>query len=137
KVAILIDGGFFKQRFRRMAKREPDKRDVEALISVIMSLIKEKNTMHDYHPDSLLRTFYYDCEPFGKKLPHPDGTEIDFSKSATFVRQTAFLRSLDKVEQFALRVGELSFSGWKMFADKPKKIFPDFRQKGVDMKIGL
>jgi len=137
KIAILIDGGFFKQRFRKINKKEPTKKDVEALITDVLGHVTKKNPCATLHPDVLLRTFYYDCQPFSKELTHPDGTKIDFSKSTTYTKQVAFLMSLDTIEQFALRLGELSFSGWKMYADNPKKIFPDFRQKGVDMKIGL
>jgi uncharacterized LabA/DUF88 family protein len=137
KVAILIDGGFFTQRFRKISKKDPTKKDVEGLIALIMSHVANKNPCSGLHPDVLLRTFYYDCHPFRKELKHPDGHSIDFSVSKTHEKQSAFLRSLDTIEQFALRLGELSFSGWKMYADRPKKIFPDFRQKGVDMKIGL
>ncbi len=137
KVAILIDGGFFKQRFRKLNKREPSKKDVEALIDLMMSLVAKKNPCAALHPDVLLRTFYYDCHPFSKELKHPNGSSINFSVSPTYTKQSAFLMSLDTIEQFALRLGELSFSGWKMYADRPKVIFPDFRQKGVDMKIGL
>ncbi len=137
KVAILIDGGFFKQRFKKLNKKEPSKKDVEELIKTILETLKAKNPCHELHPDILLRTFYYDCLPFKKELTHPDGTKIDFSKSDLHSKQSVFLQSLDTIEQFALRLGELSFSGWKMYADQPKKIFPDFRQKGVDMKIGL
>ncbi|RAV98991.1 NYN domain-containing protein [Pseudochryseolinea flava] len=138
KVAILIDGGFFIQRFRKLNAVHPTKKDVEELIAKIMDLISRKNPCATLHPDVLMRTFYYDCEPFGKELKHPNGSKIDFSKSETFIKQTAFLKSLETVEQFALRLGDLSFSGWKIHADNKKaKPFPDFRQKGVDMKIGL
>ena len=37
----------------------------------------------------------------------------------------------------ALRIGELSFDGWKIDPHNPEKSKPDFKQKGVDMKIGL
>lgn len=137
KVSILIDGAFFVQRFRRINKVEPTKKDIEILISSIMEYVSKMNPCPHQHPDVLLRTFYYDCEPFGKELRHPSGQSIDFSKSAAFARQTGYLRSLDTVVQFALRLGELSFSGWKINAKSPKKLYPDFRQKGVDMKIGL
>lgn len=136
KVAILIDGGFFKQRFRKINKKEPQKKDVEDLIKTIMGGLSSKNPCSSLHPDVLMRTFYYDCHPFKKELTHPDGTVVNFSTSSTYTKQSAFLQSLDTIEQFALRLGDLSFSGWKMYPGNPK-IFPDFRQKGVDMKIGL
>ena len=121
KIAILIDGGFFKQRFRKLNKKEPTKKDVELLITNVLVQVTAKNPCAALHPDVLLRTFYYDCQPFSKELIHPDGTKIDFSKSSTHTKQSSFLMSLDTIEQFALRLGELSFSGWKMYADKPKK----------------
>jgi len=39
--------------------------------------------------------------------------------------------------QFALRLGKLHFSGWKVNFYDNYKYNPDFRQKSVDMKIGL
>jgi uncharacterized LabA/DUF88 family protein len=138
RIAILIDGGFFKQRFKKNSKRDATKKDVEDLISDIMLNVAKKNAYSAHHPDVLIRTFYYDCHPYGKEVLNHDGkTKVDFSKNKLFTKQTAFLHSLDTIEQFALRLGELSFSGWKMHPDRPTKITPDFRQKGVDMKIGL
>lgn len=138
KVSILIDGGFFMHTFRSANnKADPTKKDVEALITSIMAEISKRNPCSALHPDVLLRTFYYDCQPFGKILKHPSGKSIDYSEMPTFIKQTAYLKSLDTVEQCALRLGELSFSGWKVRANQPKKIYPEFRQKGVDMKIGL
>ena len=77
--------------------------------------------------------------PFNKVLKRLDKkSEIDYSKSPVCLEQTKFIDSLRDIEQFALRLGELSFSGWKLDAYNPKvKPKPDFRQKGVDMKIGL
>lgn len=137
KIAILIDGGFFIQRFRQINSADPVKKDVEVLIDAIMTKVSHKNPCSGLHPDILLRTFYYDCEPFGKTLKHPSGSHVDYSTLPTFAKQTAYLKSLDTVEQFALRLGILSFNGWKARASQPKKFYPDFRQKGVDMKIGL
>jgi uncharacterized LabA/DUF88 family protein len=138
KVAILIDGGFFIQRFRYLNHRQnPTKQDVELLISQIMDDLKSKNPCPGLHPDVLLRTFYYDCEPFGKVIENEKGTPIDFSKKATYKNQMDYLRSLDQIDQFALRRGDLSFTGWKARIEKPKSFFAEFRQKGVDMKIGL
>lgn len=137
KVSILIDGGFFIHSFRSQHKIEPTKKDVETLITFLMSEVSKRNPCASLHPDVLMRTFYYDCQPFGKTLKHPVGKNIDYSKLPTFIKQSAYLKSLDTVEQFALRLGDLSFSGWKVRANQPKKIYPEFRQKGVDMKVGL
>lgn len=37
----------------------------------------------------------------------------------------------------ALRLGELSFDGWKVDPKNPGNYFPDFKQKSVDIKLGL
>ncbi len=137
KISILIDGGFFIHTFRSKNRIDPAKKDVEALIASVMAEVAKRNPCAALHPDVLLRTFYYDCQPFGKVLKHPSGKNIDYSQLPTYLKQTAYLRSLDTVEQFALRLGDLSFSGWKVRANQPKKVYPEFRQKGVDMKIGL
>lgn len=37
----------------------------------------------------------------------------------------------------ALRLGHLSFDGWKIDPKHPGELIPDFKQKSVDLKIGL
>ena len=39
--------------------------------------------------------------------------------------------------QVALRLGDLFFDGWKIDSKDSKKLKLDFKQKGVDVKIGL
>ncbi len=138
KVAILIDGGFFIQRFKLLNKgKYPVKKDVEDLIKDIVTKINAKSGINS--EDILFRSYYYDSLPFSKTISDASGKKkIDFSKSYIYKQQHSFIYSLANIDQFALRLGELSFSGWKIDAkDKSKKVKPDFRQKGVDMKIGL
>lgn len=138
KVAILIDGGFFIQRFKALNKgKYPLKKDVENLINDIIAKVKAKSGGSS--EDILFRTYYYDSLPFSKTISNASGKKkIDFSQSPIYQQQHSFIYSLANIDQFALRLGELSFSGWKIDArDKTKRAKPDFRQKGVDMKIGL
>lgn len=138
KVAILIDGGFFIQRFKVQNKGAyPVKKDVEKLIADIVNKVKAKSGSSSI--DVLFRSYYYDSLPFSKTISNASGTKkIDFSKTFIYKQQYNFIYSLANIDQFALRLGELSFSGWKIdVKDKTKKAKPDFRQKGVDMKIGL
>jgi uncharacterized LabA/DUF88 family protein len=136
KVAILIDGGFFVQRFKALnSNRLPERKDVENIISDALRRVQQRSAAHCNN--EILRTFYYDCEPFSKIMIDLNGKEIDYSQSAVFKNQSHYLNSLKTIDQFALRLGELSFAGWKLNRFKPKKPVPDFRQKGVDMKIGL
>jgi uncharacterized LabA/DUF88 family protein len=138
KVAILIDGGFFKQRFKaNNGNILPSRKDVEVLVSEIMYKLQGKSGSHT--TDVLLRSFYYDCLPFAKKIKHINGKEVDYSKGVVYKTQTVYMNSLKTIDQFALRLGEIAFAGWKLNSFKPQSTnpLPDFRQKGVDMKIGL
>jgi uncharacterized LabA/DUF88 family protein len=137
KVAILIDGGFFVQRFKALnSGKSPQRFDVELLIVDIMKQVRGKSAEHCNN--EIMRTFYYDCEPYSKKIKNLEGNEIDYSASTVCLNQSQFLKSLKAIDQFALRFGELSFASWKLNSYQPhKKPIPDFRQKGVDMKIGL
>ena len=69
-------------------------------------------------------------------MDHTGKNKLDFSQYATFTNKNRFLEKVARLERFALRLGELSFTGWKqdMYSRKWK---PDFKQKSVDMKFGL
>lgn len=134
KVNILIDGGFFIERFKQLNNHFPKVEDVEKLSATIMKLIKLKTG--DDTKDVLLRVFFYDCRPFGKTIKDSSGKIIDYSKQPQFSKKNKFIDGVAKLERFALRLGDLSFNGWKQ--DKHNlKLKPDFKQKGVDMKFGL
>lgn len=136
KVNILIDGGFFERKFFEANKRSATAADVVKATEDAMNLVVAK-TKGDTK-DILFRVFYYDCRPFGeKKWNHDKTKEIDFSASATYKAKCSFLQDLAKQDRFAVRLGELSFDGWKQDLHNPKKYKPDFKQKGVDMKVGL
>lgn len=135
KVNILIDGGFFTQRFKTLYKKDATVKDVESLISQVMTLMKAKT--NNETQDILFRAFYYDCKPFSGKVKDHTGTRtIDYSQSKSFNLKNKFIEDVAKLERFALRLGELSFTGWKLDANS-KRWKPDFRQKSVDMKFGL
>lgn len=136
KVAILIDGGFFKQRFKKNNNRDANKDDIENLIMEVMKKLEEKSGTTSV--DILFRSYYYDCLPFSKQIKDVEGLYVDYSTTSVFEQQTKLIDSLKDIEQFALRLGEVSFTGWKINPRlKKSKPRPDFRQKGVDIKIGL
>lgn len=72
-------------------------------------LMEKVQKTSSHTQDYLFRTFYYDCRPFGDTVTDPSGNKINYS-------QTAW--KLDPID-----------------SSKPPK--PDFKQKSVDMKIGL
>ena len=135
KVAILIDGGFFWQKFISKAKRDPNAHDV--LIAVQDAMKKVIAKTNGDTKDVLFRVFYYDCDPYAGIIDnHMHNGKIDCSKSRTYANKTKFLANLCQLDKFALRKGELSFAGWKQDMHS-KKWKPDFNQKGVDMKVGI
>ena len=142
KVNILIDGGFFFQKFKEREARPPKADDVEKEVGVIMNLLKKKTNGETN--DILFRIYYYDCKPFGGKVKKPGEThETDWSKSKGYYAKDRVLQELAQKERFAVRLGELSFDGWdelKSIGEDGKETIeykPKLRQKGVDMKVGL
>lgn len=133
KVAILIDGGFFLQRFKNLHKKSPRIEDMKPFLDHVMEEVQA--TTPKSTTDVLFRAFYYDCRPFGDAKTKPDGTVIDFSRQPQFRAATAFQNDLRKFPQMALRLGDLSFDGWKI--KNEAELIPDFKQKSVDIKIGL
>lgn len=143
KVNILIDGGFFVQKFKEREGRFPNANDIENEIATIMAETQGK-TGADCK-DILFRVYYYDCSPYGGKVKRPGDTgETDYSQTKAYTAKERVLKNLAQKERFAVRLGELSFDGW----DETKKpdpatgkeiteYTPKLRQKGVDMKVGL
>ena len=139
KTAILFDGSFFRKRFFSLHAKDPRANDVKAYICDIMERVNKLT--HEYDTDSkdiLFRVFYYECRAYGGTESKPDGTKVDFSKSPAFTASSLFQKDLKTMNQIALRLGDLSFNGWKVNLTDPKgQPLPDFKQKSVDMKIGL
>lgn len=139
KVAILIDAGYFKVRFREINNGiYPKIKDIKNYIDTVLQKVRDKSD--PIEQDILFRTFYYDCRPFGDTITHIETHQkIDYSKMKSFTQANAILNELRKVDKLALRLGDLSFSGWKIEKDASGKYIhkPDLKQKSVDMKIGL
>lgn len=134
KVNVLIDGGFFWQRFKRLNRRSPTPTDVESMVNDVMRLVKAK-TNGDTE-DILFRVFYYDCRPYGDVVTDMAGNQIDYSTTQGYRDKNNYLDTLCQKDRFALRLGELSFTGWKQDPHSGSTR-PDFKQKSVDMKFGL
>ncbi|WGS54516.1 NYN domain-containing protein [Paraburkholderia sp. D15] len=102
----------------------------------------------------LYRIFFYDCPPLDKKMHNPISKQaIDFGKSSEATFRLELHEHLRGMRKVALRLGHLSaFTQWAIKPDKvalllsgkiqmaditPNDVAVDFRQKGVDMRIGL
>ena len=127
----------FVQRFKSLNKgKGPKVKDLTIFIDEIITSVQKLTGPAT--KDILFRIFYYDCRPFGDKVKNTKGSIIDYSKTPQFIAATNFHQDLRTYPQMALRLGELSFDGWKLDPTNPKKEpKPDFKQKSVDMKIGL
>lgn len=110
-------------------------KDVEQLVADVTASLKAKSAGET--EDILFRVFYYDCRPFSGIVPdHANPKKkTDYSKTRSYPIKVKYLEDIAKLERFALRLGELSFTGWKQDIAGTWK--PDFKQKSVDMKFGL
>lgn len=102
------------------------------------------------------RTFYFDAPPLGQKIETPiKKDKIILSQTNSYQFRIELFRQLRKERNLALRLGELKVSQhfmWQLRASKllqllageiqvsdlkDKNFIKDFRQKGVDMRLGL
>lgn len=150
KVAIMVDGGFYRKRaYYLFGDKNPHDR-AEELISYCKRHLKDNRTECD-----LYRIFYYDCPPSSRTVYHPLRKKTyDLSKSQTYAWTKEFYKELVTKRKVALRLGELleSCAEYSLKPDVLKKLCRkeisiddltekdfhlDIKQKGVDMKIGL
>ncbi len=147
KTAILIDFAFYI-RFR--ATHSDPVFVADDMIQYCEAILATVNrTSAD-----LMRIMVYDCEPAQKKVHAPISNKmIDFSKSDTYHFRTQLHQRIVKLRKVALRLGRLNDGGkWQLksavlkdllkgkmqLADLTDDHFEyDFKQKGVDMRLGL
>lgn len=150
KVAILVDGGFYRKRaYYFWGDQTPKNRALELKNYCWKHITKEKDGAELY------RIFYYDCPPSSKKVYHPlTKVAVDLEKSEQYEWSIEFINELKHQRKFALRMGRLG-EEQAAYTLPPKKIrklvnntldissltVDDFilsiPQKGVDMKIGV
>lgn len=153
--AVLIDGGFFVKRMRKI---DP----INGFNAAFMADQAWKFAVAHLSSssggtasrDELYRIFFYDCAPLQKKMHNPVSQKaIDFSKSNEAIFRLALHQELMTKRKVALRLGKLSPDVHWIFkphiAEALMKgkttldqltehdVIPSFRQKGVDMRIAL
>lgn len=72
----------------------------------------------------ILRSYYYDCEPYQSDPPSPEERE-------RFSRTQRFHYALDQIPRFQVRLGKLAFRGNNIEGK------PIFQQKRVDIQMGV
>lgn len=152
KVAVLVDGGFFRKRANVIYGALSPEELAEKMIQQCRDHVTQKGKRPE---NELYRIFYYDCPPLDKKVVHPlTGKQIDYSKLDSTKETLEFFDILRQKRKVALRLGKLSGTGsnfilpaynvrklcdGKLTVDnmKPGDLKLEVRQKGVDMRIGL
>jgi uncharacterized LabA/DUF88 family protein len=152
QTAIMVDGGFYRQRAKLcLGNVTPEQRAYE-LHAYCLRHLKDKHREQLY---DLYRIFYYDCPPLDKKIYHPHNKDmLDLSTTDMYRWMNRFLDALKEKRKTALRLGKLAESQahFTIHPEVVKRLcnnqqtlesleFSDYimqaEQKGVDMKIGL
>jgi len=139
--AILVDGGFIKRKLGNAANPMTAEA-AEVFISAVIN-----------HPAlsslRLHRVYFYDAAPLTEKVQKPlGGPLVDYALEPTAKRNQTLHQQLPRLDNFALRMGELTHNGWQIRPAKLKNgaerievehddLLPAIQQKGVDMRIGL
>lgn len=153
KVAILVDGGFYRKQARLLFGDKSPKERCEELITYCYRHLRPENN-HRSEKD-LYRIFYYDCPPSEKSVWNPiTGKTVNLKKSDQYSWTNDFFDYLIQKRKVALRLGELLDidTGYILKPDTFKKLFKKEKtiddltdddlmlkmtQKGVDMRIGI
>ncbi len=154
KVAILVDGGFYRKRSSKTFGHKTAKERAQELYSYCNRHLKDRHFNIEIH-NELYRLFYYDCPPIDKQVFHPAlQKNINFSRSETKQWTLDFFNEISQKRKVALRLGELNensvhynlkhevtkklMNGTKSINElTPNDFALSMQQKGVDMRIGL
>lgn len=137
KVAVLIDGAFLRKKYKQAFKQNLTPHDTEKFVKRSLEFLGFSAV--DY------RAYFYECRPCGKKTQLPvSKKEFCFDSTPQFRDGNALLDGIAALDYFAVREGQIMFSGWalrkKCYDQQPHtddSFAPCLSQKGVDMKIGL
>ena len=161
KVAVLVDGGFYRKVAKYLwGDKTPEER-VDELIRYCRLHLKDrafytkKGNKKIYQYNEMYRIFYYDCAPIDKTVYNPlTQKNFNFAKPPTFIWMNNFVDKLKQRRKVALRMGFFADEemNYVLSAETVKKLCKksitiddiqesnlvlNMRQKGVDMKIGL
>ncbi|MDD7513060.1 MAG: NYN domain-containing protein [Clostridiales bacterium] len=152
KVAILVDGGFYRRRAQSLWGQQTSDDRIDELLNYCYRHLRDKGARKEFE---LYRIFYYDCPPMSRTVYHPFlKKNIDFRHTPLYTWMTEFLEGLTYRRKIALRLGTLSDTQAKYTLDakvlnklckgdikvddlKESDFRLEVKQKGVDMKIGV
>lgn len=151
--AILVDGGFFVKRYRKVSNSAihyDPKAVAKDLFTWCLMHLDDK----DAGRRELYRIFFYDCAPLTKEAHNPISRQaLDFSTTPEAKFRSELHSQRKKQRKVALRLGRLSDQAhWVIKPEVTKSLLSrkltieqltpddvryDVRQKGVAMRIGL
>lgn len=152
KVAILVDGGFYRENAKRLFGKKGGKESAQELVNYCNYHIQDSR---DKDKKFLYKVFYYDCSPEKATIIHPLSKDlIDLSRTSQYIWMNEFIYELTHQRKFCLRMGRLAVEQAKYVFhpqvverlcnkeitvdDLKKNDFKlDVKQKGVDMQIGI
>lgn len=150
RVAILVDGGFYRKRANHLFGIKTAEKRAEELYDYCKHHLNQGRNTDTY----LYRIFYYDCPPCDKNLFHPFlNRNVNLKKTDLYTWMNTFLNELKSKRKFAIRLGRLSdtetryslkpdvvkalFTGKKTIDEITERDFVlDIKQKTIDMKLG-
>lgn len=107
KVAVMVDGGFYRKRASFLWGRKTAKKRADELYAYCMAHIGA-DIKHDNLDSDLYRIFYYDCPPIEKIVFHPlTMKNIDFSKSDTYKWTLDLFEELKKKKKACTKIGRV------------------------------
>lgn len=158
KTAILVDGGFYRKRARKIwGDADASARADELYDYCIKHITEPRDLKIEPGRRSLYRIFYYDCPPVkSATVWHPLlKRSIHFNThDESYKWSTSFFENLASKRKVALRMGEqvTENAHYTLSPEKTKALFLgkiglddierkdfsiSFKQSGVDMRIGL
>jgi uncharacterized LabA/DUF88 family protein len=144
KTALLIDGGWFCKGLGKILKLPNGWPTAAQVVKNAQAVLQTD--------EELFRIFYYDCEPFDREVTNPvDNSKVNYQTMPAYRARKQFFFDLGQTGFVALRRGELKARGWEFSdtyrqalisgappgAPTPRDVYPNFEQKGVDMRIGI
>lgn len=128
RIAILIDGGFFLKRLRKLVPEK--RRDTPGKTAVCIRYMCRRHvqiltgdTDSRWHKH-VYRIFFYDAKPYTGQAHHPFlNRQIDFGKSDVARFRNELFEYLRKQRKVALRLGDVIREGdWALPDRKAKRI---------------
>ena len=143
RVTFIVDGEFMRKRIISLKAFYFDGQG-----------IRRHCLSHLATDETVGRILFYDALPFTGKGEHPLSGPLDFSQTPLVARKQQFLQSLRVTPEISLRLGRSAWQAgqWQLDANRlgelmageisvndieASDIYPDIRQKGVDMRLGL